>query len=205
MKEYTVKKVLSPMTIEDERWDKVTAEPFLEGWEEQFKRKYDTSVKVVYSDEGLYIRFDTTEWPVKVCITKYNDQVCLDSCMELFFTPNLVDKEYFNLEVNAGAVTNFGYGEGRPGRKKTLTKDAGIEVKTLIRSGEGWSLFEFIPFDFLKKNFSSVAKEMRANFYKCGDETAYQHYDTWNKVISDEPDYHRPECFGKLVLSEETI
>jgi hypothetical protein len=39
-----------------------------------------------------------------------------------------------------------------------------------------------------------------ANFYKCGDETAVAHYVTWNPIKTVNPDYHRPEYFGKVTF-----
>ena len=41
---------------------------------------------------------------------------------------------------------------------------------------------------------------VRANFYKCGDRTAVEHYIVWNEITAANPDYHRPECFGSLVI-----
>ena len=37
------------------------------------------------------------------------------------------------------------------------------------------------------------------NFYKCGDETEFPHYGMWSEAVSDTPDFHRPECFGRLI------
>ena len=41
---------------------------------------------------------------------------------------------------------------------------------------------------------------MKGNFYKCGDDTKYPHFGCWNEVVWEEPDFHRPECFGDLIL-----
>jgi hypothetical protein len=39
-----------------------------------------------------------------------------------------------------------------------------------------------------------------ANFYKCGDGTPEPHFVTWNPVGTENPDYHRPEFFGKVLF-----
>ncbi|HOX40382.1 MAG TPA: carbohydrate-binding family 9-like protein [Candidatus Brocadiia bacterium] len=38
-----------------------------------------------------------------------------------------------------------------------------------------------------------------ANFYRCGGVTDPQ-YGTWSPVAAPKPDYHRPECFGRLTF-----
>jgi hypothetical protein len=40
----------------------------------------------------------------------------------------------------------------------------------------------------------------RANFYKCGDETETPHFGAWSPVQTPQPDFHRPEFFGRLVF-----
>ncbi|MGI6239399.1 MAG: carbohydrate-binding family 9-like protein, partial [Christensenellales bacterium] len=36
-----------------------------------------------------------------------------------------------------------------------------------------------------------------ANFYTC-DESIHPHFGVWNHVAAAQPDFHRPECFGRL-------
>ena len=50
---------------------------------------------------------------------------------------------------------------------------------------------------------SMPGKLIRANFYKCGDDTAYPHYGMWRPFQSDKPDFHRPEEFGEIWLVPE--
>ena len=37
------------------------------------------------------------------------------------------------------------------------------------------------------------------NFYKC-DESLHPHFGAWSPIDAPAPDFHRPECFGKLVI-----
>ena len=75
----------------------------------------------------------------------------------------------------------------------------------MIKAEEGWTVMAFVSYDFLLKQFSCVEKTMRANFYKCGDQSTVVHYSTWNPVETEKPDYHRPEFFGKIILSDDEI
>ena len=43
--------------------------------------------------------------------------------------------------------------------------------------------------------------EMRGNFYKC-DENAGAPFGSWAPVTAPAPDFHRPECFGRILLTE---
>jgi hypothetical protein len=49
------------------------------------------------------------------------------------------------------------------------------------------------------QDFSS-GKRMKGNFQKCGDKTKFPHYGSWNRIDTPEPDFHRPEYFGDLIL-----
>ena len=40
------------------------------------------------------------------------------------------------------------------------------------------------------------------NFYKCGDKQVEPHYLSWNPVLTDNPDFHRPEYFGKVIFED---
>jgi hypothetical protein len=40
--------------------------------------------------------------------------------------------------------------------------------------------------------------EIKANFYKCGDELQTPHFLSWNPIEIDQPDFHRPDFFGTL-------
>ena len=205
MKEYIAKKVTSPLTIEDERWNKTEAADLSEYWEGVWPKQYDMYARLAHSDEGLYLRMETNEWPIKALETKENGEVCLDSCMEFFFTPNTVDKEFVNFEINALGTSHCGIGEGRHGRRHPKCSEENIAIQTSIKSGKGWSLLMFISKEFMCKYFSSFDKEMKGNFYKCGNETVIRHYSVWNRIDTPEPDYHRPEYFGRIILSDEEI
>ena len=205
MKEYIAKKVTSPLTIEDEGWNKIEAVELSEYWEGVWPKPYDTYARLAHGDDGLYLRMETNEWPIKALETKENGEVCLDSCMEFFFTPNTVDKEYINFEVNALGTVHCGIGEGRYGRRHPKASEENIRIQTSVKVGEGWVMLMFIPTQFLKKHFTSFDKEMMGNFYKCGNETVIRHYSVWNRIDTPVPDYHRPEYFGKIILSDEEI
>ena len=204
MKEYVAKKVNSPLTMEDKRWEKAEAVVLSEHWE-AFPKQYNTKARLLHGEDGLYVRMETDEWPIKAPEVNENGEVCLDSCMEFFFTPNTTDKDFINLEVNAISTPLCYIGESRRGRKPLKVSEENIEIETQIKYGKGWSMLAFVSAEFMRKYFSSFDKEMKANFYKCGNETVIEHYSVWNKIDTPVPDYHRPEFFGKIILSDEEL
>ena len=66
-----------------------------------------------------------------------------------------------------------------------------------------WELFLKIPFTLLGVDYKHLPEKLLANFYKCADATSMPHYVTWNPVLTDKPDFHRPEFFGELIFMTE--
>ena len=205
MKEYIAKKVNSRMNINDERWASANVAELDYIWENYFPSPYTTKAQMVHSDEGITVRLTTNEWPIRVTAMSFNSRICIDSCMEFFFIPNMDDPDYINLEVNPAAVALTAKGPGRGDRPRLDIHGEDVKIETSVVGEAGWTAMAFISYGFLLKHYSHCAKTMRANFYKCGDETVRKHFSTWNPISIEKPDYHRPEYFGRIILSEETI
>ena len=77
-----------------------------------------TQAKLAYDEAALYIIFRVQDRYVRAVAKKHQDQVCNDSCVEFFFTPeNSIKKGYFNLEMNCGGFMLFRF-QTKPGTKK---------------------------------------------------------------------------------------
>ena len=205
MKEYIAKKVNTEMKIDDDRWSRVEKAALDYVWENASPSPYKTTAQMVHSDVGITVRLETNEWPLTITTMELNGKICIDSCMEFFFIPNMDDAEYINLEMNPAAVSLTAKAPGRYERPRLDIHGENVKIKSMIKAEEGWTVMAFISYDFLLKHYSHVDKTMRANFYKCGDKTPVLHYSTWNPVETEKPDYHRPEFFGKILLSEEAL
>ena len=68
-----------------------------------------------------------------------------------------------------------------------------MTVSHSAHAGTWWAVCYTLPFSLI----GECAEEMRGNFYTC-DETLHEHYGVWNPVMANQPDFHRPECFGAL-------
>lgn len=213
-RQYIIKKVeCTEIEHMDSIWDSI--EPIyvdIFPWDENgYTPK--TEVRVFYTATHMYIQFRAYEREIEAIYTEMNDPVYMDSCVEFFINP-IPDRDhrYLNFETNCLGTLNLGIGVSRYDRetidesylpmfqiKSSVTPET-IELYT----GEFWILDYVIPLEFLNKFYDDVefksGRRMKGNFYKCGDETKYPHYGCWNKVIAREPDFHRPECFGDLIL-----
>lgn len=169
-------------------------------WDESgFKPK--TEVRGLYDANGLGVRFISDEVPVVVKADKLNGTTYKDSCVEFFFNaaPE-TSQNYMNFEINAAGVFLLGFGSCREARSELYDIDVNqfhIEHEVNERN---WQVKIYIPFAFLKRFYPEVSNHMKGNFQKCGDDTPRPHYGMWNPIKAAEPDFHRPECFGELIL-----
>lgn len=190
-------KEVSSITIENYQWVNNNYKP-------------KVNVKLCYSDDFLYLFFRAYEKEITCVYSKMNDPVHKDSCVEFFvnFFPESRD-EYFNFEINAIGTMHVGF--GAVGKRKLLpVQDVEkIEIYSTIKKNdleqyksEYYELYYKIPFSLFEKYYQAdcYRKNAKGNFYKCGDDTKYEHYGSWKKVISDKPNFHLPEYFGDLIF-----
>ena len=168
----------------------------------------EVSFRISYDDSAFYIRFDVAEKCVRARAAKNNDPVWLDSCLELFLSPESND-EYYNLEINCIGTKLFKY--KNPETEPQLASDE-IISKIRCRSSLGnipfeekegehvWNLVVIIPFAAYWKHQIKPATglKIRGNLYKCGDELSEPHYVSWNKIDVEYPSFHQPRFFGEF-------
>jgi hypothetical protein len=109
------------------------------------------------------------------------------------------------MEVNPNGAINLGlrYDRYRYVRLTHKTFQELVQMQP-FSTEDGWGVEYMFPLSFLQLFYPGLTlnsgKEMRANFYKCGDCTPAPHYKTWNPVGTPSPDYHQPAYFGNLIL-----
>lgn len=213
-KEYKVKKVSLEEAGAKNIWDSIQPariESYV--WDENHYRP-EAYAKVFYTDTHLHVKLVAYEKEVRAVNTGMNEPVYQDSCLEFFVKPNPEkDGRYMNFETNSIGAMLLGIGDERTGR--TLVTDekdfASFEINTSLNyeeaqtfKGDCWSVEYKIPFAFIEKIYGKLeykkGKRMEANFYKCGDGAKYPHYGSWNEIVAPQPDFHRPECFGEIIL-----
>ena len=170
-----------------------------------------TYAKVCHDGSALHVCMRSYEKEIRTEVHEHEGKVHTDSCMEFFFSPCPEQGcEYFNMEMNPLGYFKFNYGSGRGSRIKTADDTQPYHVRTAIgedADGTYWQVVYSIPFDLILRfapSFTGKAGEhLRGNFYKCGELTPCPHLLTWNPIDNQaypNPDFHRPEYFGDLVL-----
>lgn len=174
-------------------------------------KEYDYKPKVQFrighTGNEIWLKYYITENHIRAKETKTNGDVYKDSCVEFFISHD--NENYYNFEFSCIGTTHLAWGPGRNNRKFV---DPAVIEKIAIKSSLGnqpfdnksgdfeWEMMIRIPLESLAYSNLNTFKKLKAaaNFYKCGDETAKPHFVTWNPVKTENPDYHRPEYFGKV-------
>lgn len=161
--------------------------------------------QICYDEERLYIHQRAAEAHIRAEHTDVLSQVCEDSCMEFFFCPEASSDRYFNFEWNINGCLYLGFRSSSENKVRLQLKDH----KKLFhfrsaKTADGWEIFYEIPASFVQifvPEFSLHPENtFRANCYKCGDKTPNPHYLAWNPVTSANPNFHRPQDFGCMIL-----
>lgn len=160
--------------------------------------------KLCYDDENLFVHQRAVEKNIRAELFGADCPVCEDSCMEFFFSPNPDDGRYFNFEVNPNGSFFLGFSHGRSDLKRLYPDPATFDIRT-ARTPDGWETFYRIPLSFIREYYPDYAfkpgLKIRANCYKCGDKTEAPHYLSWNRVLTEKPDFHHPEYFGEMIFA----
>ena len=172
------------------------------------------NVRIFHTGRNLYLYYHVGEASVTIRHTTFGSDVFKDSCVEFFLNPfpGRSDK-YFNMEFNALGVMLVGIGrDGDDHKRYYLRQDEvqGLTAISTIKSpvtglhgSDHWRLYLRIPKEVYEKQYGFPFTEMRAiaNFYKCGDETEWEHYGAWNRVNNPTPNFHLPQWFGELTFA----
>lgn len=180
-------------------------------WEDSWPYRPQVEFRIAYTDNSLFLNFRVEEDSIRALAPCDNDKIWEDSCCECFIQSGN-DDIYYNIECNCVGRMLMGSGVDRKERIRagqdvlnTISRWSSLEMDPIEeRVGkQHWQLSLVIPFSaFFRHNIKSMdEKIVKANFYKCGSKLPTPHYLSWNPVIWEKPDFHRPECFGELIFT----
>ena len=174
-------------------------------WEE-YPFLMDTRVTVGYDEGGFSVRFVTDEPRIRATETEHNTFVHKDRCMEMFmqFAPES-DIRYINIEANPNGAAYVSCSKKRGDSVMFEIEDINaLNVKAVVTEN-GWELSYYLPAAIIQKYVPTyehkTGAHLRGNFYKCGDLTDHEHYLSYAKIGTVEPDFHRPEYFADFILA----
>lgn len=164
--------------------------------------------RIAHTENEVLLHFKVTEASVRARYGTDNGSVWTDSCVEFFSIP-AGDDIYYNIECNCAGTLLIGAGAFREGRERA-SEAVTSQVRRWASLGRApfeerlettsWEVALIIPYSvFFKHHIRSLdGKVVRANFYKCGDELQTPHFLSWQPIVADKPDFHRPDFFGTL-------
>ena len=176
-------------------------------WEE-FPYRPSVQFRLAHTDDSLLLHFQVREASVRATAPADNGRVWEDSCVEFFSVP-AGDGVYYNLECNCAGTLLVGAGAAREGRQRApqavldrVQRWASLGREPFAeRIGAcSWEVALIIPAStfFLHELGSFAGRDIRANFYKCGDLLPTPHFLSWNPIDLPKPDFHCPQFFGLL-------
>ena len=177
-------------------------------WPDAFGYRPVCAGNIARYDGGLALRFHVQGLDLRAQNLEDNGRQWEDSCCEFFVSEPDGDR-YFNFEINCIGRILGASGAGRHERVRQDLSDLArirriaslpaqaYDEADILRS---WDIAVLIPFDLFGADPACPPKSLKANFYKCGDETAHPHFLSWNPIATPQPDFHRPEFFGELIL-----
>ena len=218
MDSYLIKRARGPVSPSDdfthsEAWKHIE---FIE-----LKNKYGKSIsnaprvriKLQYDDTYIYGLFLVHDKYVYLNTTEDMQQVCKDSCVEIFIQPK-DNIRYYNFEFSGNGhmllynITHC--------RSKNFTLVTPEDLASVIRrtslparmvpeckNNLNWTFYFAIPIAFFVKYGDNVnpalsGQTWRANITKCADDSSHPHWLSWQKL--SKLDFHLPECFGELTF-----
>ena len=178
-------------------------------WPEQYPYKPLTQFNLLRSDNSLFIRFYVRGNLLKATYSTDQSPVHKDSCVE-FFCQIPGNDYYCNFEFNCIGTCSASRRKGRSEDVQLFSDKQMQSINRLPSIGRRafnemqgnfeWELTVEIPFALMGIDSANLPPKIKANFYKCADDTDSPHFVSWNAIKTEKPDFHRPEFFGELEL-----
>lgn len=173
-------------------------------WESETGYRPSVSFSIAHSIHSIVLKFYVSEKEIRACVTKTNDAVSQDSCVEFFIA--IDETGYYNFEFNPIGTVLAAFGKNRSERsfipEAILNKINTYTKFVKIHNRFSWEFLVILPFDgFIHHKMESLSGLIcKGNFYKCGDALLQPHYLTWSTIESVKPDFHLPQFFGEIMF-----
>lgn len=209
MREYVIPPVAAPLPALSGAAFDPADEPFCRGpyaaidryaWGGDYRPEARAYLR--WGEGALNVLLCAKEESVSACVRGFGGPVWTDSCLEFFLKPFADDDRYLNIEVNAAGAALIGLGAGREDRQVLKECPPGMDIRASKHAGGWWAVAYALPFGLVEGLYGrafDAAGAFEGNFYCC-DETLHPHFGSWNPIDAPAPDFHRPECFGKLIF-----
>lgn len=176
-----------------------------------------TQARLAWDESALYLIFRVEDRFVRCVHWGYQSDVYEDACVEFFVRP-VLEKGYFNFEMNACGQLLCGYVEdptrdekGDFARSERLPGTLGklIEVRGFFEAPQPkeieaplvWTTSCRIPLRVFESYTGPLGElrgqAWRANFNKCAENNSHPHWASWTDIGPD-LNFHQPGRFGSI-------
>ncbi|MDR0749911.1 MAG: carbohydrate-binding family 9-like protein [Tannerellaceae bacterium] len=176
-----------------------------------------TSVKMAYNDDGLYIAATMEEPNIRADMTEHDSPLFLNNNFEFFFNPANDTHNYAEYEVNA-LGTEWDLFLTKPYRDGGLAFDnwefmgmkSAVHINGTVNNPSdtdtSWSVEIFLPWKSIYqlkpgKNKPEAGEQIRANFSRAQWEENKVDNHFWAWAPSNARNIHLPEFWGFIQLS----
>ncbi len=167
-----------------------------------------TTVRVARDAEALLLRFDCVDRDIWATHTVRDAPLWEEEVVEAFVAPGEADpRAYIEIEVNPlGTVFDARivnpHGERASMRVDASWTAAGLVAKVDRSASQLWRAEISIRWTDLCEGLPP--RVWRANFFRVDrPRGGKDEFTCWSPTFADPPDFHKPECFGRLILHEE--
>ncbi len=165
------------------------------------------SAKLIYvRGTGLALLMKCREENPKAVYDSFFDPVYRDSALEFFFSLDRIgeteDGLYLNCEMNSKGTALMEFGRRKPDHHRLDSIAEPPKVKA-FREGDCWCVCTVFSDELIEKLFGrrlNIGDTFCGNFYKCGDDTDIPHFGMWSPVMTETPNFHRPDYFGTFII-----
>ena len=166
-----------------------------------------TTVRLVYDRDHLYVRFDCADSDIWGVETARDSHIFNEEVVELFIAPgDAIPVDYFEFEVSPlGTLLDLTV-HNPSGERSSLRTDFAWDCPGLqwsaVRddSANRWHAYLVVPWRSLGVE-GALPRLWRANFYRIErPRGASAEFSCWSPTLTDPPNYHVPARFGTLEL-----
>jgi len=119
--------------------------------------RYATRFRALWTDEGLFLRFDATDPDPWHTMTRRNDHLWEEEVVEIFLDPGGAGRDYYELEISpANVVCEVRMIAPSPDKKQDFDwRLAGLETRARVhrdaaRKPDSWTATAFLPWEGLR-------------------------------------------------------
>ena len=172
---------------------------------------------MLWDDDFLYVSFRCNDKHIWADHYDINSSTCLDDCAEIFWNPNPGESmSFYQFEINCiGNVLSLYYDfeKGmKSGLHTIMVPHIGQTIQGTVNNDEdtdkGWiveTAIRFSDYPELSKNpVPAPGSVWHVGLHRCGGKTNDQ-YSQWSPSRTPQPNFHRPQDFGKIIFSVEPV